>query len=136
MLMHGQRPTPVLQSRKEVNRDPSGLSGGDYSVRNDVSARDVTREAIAHPKNILQMRGAWTSLLEDARRCGRSSSLRGFTAPGGFWPGYSGAGCLRDGKKPTVVAPVSTTKDAYLQGFTGATGLEPATSGVTDRSSR
>jgi hypothetical protein len=47
------------------------------------SAAGRTRDAIAQPKKTLQMDLVWTSPLEDDRRCGRSSFVRGFAARGG-----------------------------------------------------
>jgi hypothetical protein len=62
--------------------------------------------------------------------------LRGLPARAGLLRRFqtdSRAGSARDEKKPAVV--MSNTY-ADLQDFTGATGLEPATSGVTGRSWR
>ena len=50
-----------------------------------------------------------------------------------LWPAISGAGCVRDGKKPAVVCACLDNKDIYLQGVYGTMGLEPATSGVKGR---
>src|ERR671918_280241 len=98
------------------------MSRGDYSVRNDVVRAGRTREALVHPKNILQMRGAWISLWEDDRQCGRSSSLRGFSTAGGsgrLFPARDVCGMERSRRS---LAPVSTTKDTYVQGIYGSDG--------------
>src|SRR5436190_3832771 len=71
------------------------------------------------------------------RRSARPVILfRGLPARPGFLrrlEADSGAGSARDEKKPAV--DMSTTY-TICRTFTGATGLEPATSGVTDRPSR
>ncbi len=46
----------------------------------------------------------------------------------------SRAGSTRDPWRPAVFVPTRATKDVICRYFTGATGLEPATSGVTGRS--
>ena len=53
----------------------------------------------------------------------------------GAFPGQ--AGCARDRRSRRSPSPSQATKDEYLQDiFAGATGLEPATSGVTGREGR
>src|SRR5215204_6426313 len=63
--------------------------------------------------------------------------LRGLPAGSGSLPQFqvdSGAGSARDEKKPAVDYVRAGDKRCQFAGtFTGATGLEPATSGVTGR---
>ena len=62
-------------------------------------------------------------------------SLAGITGSKRHWPAISGAGCARDAKKPAVGCAYTGNKRWIFRDFTGATGLEPATSGVTGRRS-
>jgi hypothetical protein len=67
---------------------------------------------------------------------GQRHRLREFLGTSGFLRGFprkSRAGCARDEKKPAVVYAKIGNKRCDLQELTGATGLEPATSGVTGR---
>jgi hypothetical protein len=88
--------------------------------------------------------GAWQTRLflraiaTDLRLAWPVILLRGLPATGGSLRRFradSCAGSARDEKKPAVVyAEPGDKKVALCRDFTGATGLEPATSGVTGRS--
>jgi hypothetical protein len=86
----------------------------------------------------LQRRSLSARAREDLRPTWPVILLRGLAATAGSLRGFrcdSPAGSARDEKKPAVVCTKSDTKRFQFAGIsTGATGLEPATSGVTGRS--
>jgi hypothetical protein len=66
-----------------------------------------------------------------------STCLAGIRGSRRIEPAISAAGSPRDGKRPAVGCAQAGNKTCRFTGtFTGATGLEPATSGVTGRSWR
>ena len=93
------------------------------------------REAIARYIEMLEIRGFYVSLPEDGRRPGRPSPLRelaGFVGYDRLSPVRDERGMKEAGGRSRLY---SCEKGAICREFTGATGLEPATSGVTGRRS-
>lgn len=83
-----------------------------------------TRYPMNRCKESLEIPSLCIPLPEDVRRCGRSSALRGFAAPGG--PGrpfpvrdVRGMKCRRS------LAPKAATKHGILQEFYGSDGRQP-----------
>ncbi len=103
------------------------------------AAAGCRRDTLACSTKPLQMSSIAICLPSDARPCRRSSRLRGLPVPTGVVRGSPAdprAGSPRDERSRRSFAPGLATTVAICRTFTGATGLEPATSGVTGRSWR
>ncbi len=103
------------------------------------SGAGCRRRCCLRERKNLQMPSSAFGPEKTSGRFGRSFRLRGLPGTSGVLRGFaekSRAGCARDEKKPAVVCAVAGNKRGRFAGtLAGATGLEPATSGVTGRRS-
>jgi hypothetical protein len=142
--VRGRRPTSVrrrLSDRAHRAHFASCLWGPrpSASQRRDGSTASPTgtRQTLLWSKLLGRVR-ALRCIRDDSGRFGRSSTLRGFLAGTDFRPArarYFACGiCAGCGKAGGRQRRRRQQNNAFCRSFTGAAGLEPATSGVTDRS--
>jgi hypothetical protein len=107
-----------------------------FSIRDRIGrASPLHHDIGAIPRGAGPCPAGFGSFTDDRRLCGPGKALREFAAPAGFmrrFPCGMCAGWMEAGGRTRLARQ---QKMPICRDFTGATGLEPATSGVTGRRS-